>query len=108
MKVCINGHEWVKRQLAKEGIAFEALDNGVLSCQNPPRLQKLCDSLDSEKIDAVFRKWLARLPHPFRTEDRAAGYRYDLSILQAEPTDVCSTSKLSAMTVRSAKTVSKR
>jgi hypothetical protein len=84
VKVCINGHEWVKRQLAKEGIAFEALDNGVLSCHNPQRLQELCDSLDSEKIDAVFRKWLARLPHPFRTEDRAAGYRYDLSILQAE------------------------
>jgi len=25
-----------------------------------------------------------RLPHPFRPEDRAAGYRYELSILQAE------------------------
>ena len=84
VKVCINGHEWVKRQLAKEGIAFEALDNGVLSCENPKRLQELCHSLDSEKIDAVFRKWLARLPHPYRPEDRAAGYRYELSILQAE------------------------
>jgi hypothetical protein len=83
-KVCINGHEWVKRQLAKEGIAFEALDNGVLSCENPARLQELCDSLDSEKIDAVFRKWLPRLPHPFPPETQAAGYRYDLSILQAE------------------------
>jgi hypothetical protein len=27
-------------------------------------LQELCDSLTSEKIEAVFRKWLARLPHP--------------------------------------------
>jgi hypothetical protein len=26
-KLCINGHEYVKRQLAKEGIAFEPLDN---------------------------------------------------------------------------------
>ena len=34
-KLCINGHEYVKRQLAKEGIAFEALDNGVLSCADP-------------------------------------------------------------------------
>lgn len=84
VKLCINGHEWVKRQLTQEGIGFEALDNGVLSCENPMRLQELCDSLDSEKIDAVFRKWLARLPHPFRPEDRAAGYRYELSILQAE------------------------
>ena len=34
-KLCLNGHEYVKRQLAKEGIAFEALDNGVLSCADP-------------------------------------------------------------------------
>lgn len=37
-KVCINGHEWVKRQLSNEGIAFAALDNGVLSCENPAHL----------------------------------------------------------------------
>src|ERR1044071_8139889 len=46
-KLCINGHEYVKRQLAKEGIAFEALDNGVLSCADPRRLQRLCDGLSA-------------------------------------------------------------
>lgn len=30
------------------------------------------------------RKWLARLPHPFTGADRRAGYRYQLSVLQAE------------------------
>ena len=83
-KLCINGHEYVKRQLAKEGIAFEALDNGVLKCADPRRLQQLCDGLSASKIDALLRKWLARLPHPFTSKDRAAGYRYDVSILQAE------------------------
>jgi hypothetical protein len=83
-KLCINGHEYVKRQLAKEGIAFEALDNGILNCANPHRLQQLCDGLSTAKIDALLRKWLARLPHPFTSKDRAAGYRYDISILQAE------------------------
>jgi hypothetical protein len=83
-KLCINGHEYVKRQLAKEGIAFEALDNGVLSCADPKRLQQLCDGLSAAKIDALLRKWLARLPHPFIAADRKAGYRYDVSILQAE------------------------
>jgi len=84
VKVCLNGHEWVKRQLAKEGIGFVALDNGVLSCDNPERLQQLCNELGAEQIEAVFRKWLARLPHPFAPKDREAGYRYELSILQAE------------------------
>ncbi len=27
---------------------------------------------------------MARLPHPFTAADRAAGYRYDVSVLQAE------------------------
>jgi hypothetical protein len=83
-KLCLNGHEYAKRQLARQGIAFEALDNGVLSCADPERLQQICDGLSADKIDALLRKWLRRLPHPFTAADRAAGYRYDLSILQAE------------------------
>jgi hypothetical protein len=83
-KLCINGHEYVKRQLAKEAIPFEALDNGVLSCADPKRLQQICDGLSASKINALLRKWLARIPHPFTPQDRAAGYRYDISILQAE------------------------
>jgi hypothetical protein len=83
-KLCLNGHEYVKRQLAKEGIVHEALDNGILSCADPKRLQRICDGLSAAKIDALLRKWLARLPHPFTAADRAAGYRYEISILQAE------------------------
>ena len=83
-KLCLNGHEYLKRQLAKEGIAFEALDNGILSCDDPQRLQEIADGLSAAPIDALLRKWLARLPHPFTPADRAAGYRYDVSILQAE------------------------
>jgi hypothetical protein len=37
--------------LTQEGIAFEALDNGVLSCENPTRLQELCDSLSRSLSD---------------------------------------------------------
>ena len=47
-------------------------------------MQQLCDGLSAAQIDALLRKWLARLPHPFTAQDRAAGYRYDISILQAE------------------------
>lgn len=83
-KLCLNGHEYLKRQLAKENIAFEALDNGVLSCADPKRLQQICDGLSAAKIDALVRKWLAKLPHPYLATDRKAGYRYDVSILQAE------------------------
>jgi hypothetical protein len=83
-KLCINGHEYVKRQLERRGIEYRPLDNGILSCTDVKQLQRLCDGLDADTIDAFFRKWLKRLPHPFTAKDRAAGYRYDLSILQAE------------------------
>jgi len=83
-KLCINGHEYLKRQLDREGIGYEALDNGILSCDDPARLQVLADRLSSAKIDGLLRKWLKRLPHPFPAKDRKAGYRYDVSILQAE------------------------
>jgi hypothetical protein len=55
-----------------------------LSCEDPKRAQALCERLSAEKIDGLLRKWLRRLPHPFTAADRAAGYRYDISILQAE------------------------
>ena len=44
-KLCLNGHEYAKRQLDQRGIAYEVLDNGFLSCQDPQRLQRLCDGL---------------------------------------------------------------
>ena len=84
IKLCLNGHEWAKRQLDKQGIAYEALDNGFLSCADPQRLQEICDSLGPEEIDRVFRKWLKRLPLPLRPEDRAAGYDWNLSMWQVE------------------------
>ena len=61
-KSCLNGHEYVKRQLTQRGIAYEALDNGILSCAEPRLLQALCDGLSAARIEALVRQWLARLP----------------------------------------------
>jgi hypothetical protein len=82
-KLCLNGHEYLKCQLTQRGIAFKALDNGLLACADLPAAQRLCDGLSDTKIEAFFRKWLARLLHPYSAQDRRAGYRYDLSVLQA-------------------------
>jgi hypothetical protein len=83
-KLCLNGHEYLKQQLTQRAIAFEALDNGLLSCADLPAAQRLAEGLSAPKIDAFVRKWLGRLPHPFSRKDRLAGYRYDVSILQSE------------------------
>jgi hypothetical protein len=84
LKVYLNGHEWLKRQLAKQGIGFEALDNGFLSCVRPERLQELADSLGAAQVQSFLGKWLERLPMPLEQKDRRAGYDYRLSIWQME------------------------
>lgn len=83
-KLCLNGHEWAKRQASKAGIGYEALDNAFAAVDDAAAVQAICDQLSPAQIDALLRKWLARLPHPFTAADRDAGYRYDISILQAE------------------------
>lgn len=81
---CLHGHEWAKRQLTHERIAFEALDNGFRACADPARLQAMCDTLGTDPIQAFFTKGLARLPLPLTAADRQAGYDYRLSIWQRE------------------------
>lgn len=84
VKICLNGHEWAKRQAHKQGLIFEALDNGFLSCEQPARLQEMCDQLGPEQIQAFFDKWQARLPWRLTPEDQQAGYHYRLSLWQVE------------------------
>jgi hypothetical protein len=84
LKVCLNGHEWAKRQLDKKGIAYTALDNGFLDCADMQALQKICDSLGPQQIEAFLARWLERLPMPLTSADRAAGYTWQLSIWQME------------------------
>jgi len=84
VKLCLNGHEWAKQQLRHEGIGFESLDNGFLSCEDPERLQQLCDQLGSSDVQAFFDRWSRRLPWPLSEEDRAAGYEHRLTIWQME------------------------
>ena len=83
-KLCLNGHEWAKRQAVKAGITHTALDNGFATCDDPAAVQAICDRHGPTQIDGLLRKWLARLPHPFTAADREAGYLYDISVLQAE------------------------
>src|SRR5260370_1515034 len=50
-KLCLNGHEWLKRQLTRRGIVYEPLDNGIRSNQTSPRVQPITDELAASKIE---------------------------------------------------------
>ena len=83
-KVWLNGHEWVKRQASREGIGFTALHNGFATCEQPARLQRLCDSLGPADVQAFFDRWIITIPTPLSSADRAAGYWWELSMRQVE------------------------
>jgi hypothetical protein len=82
-KIRLNWHEWLKRQLAQKAIPFEPFDNGIRSTETPARVQRIADTLDAAKIDAVFRKWLRRIPHPASL--RASASRRWLSVSALDP-----------------------
>jgi hypothetical protein len=85
--IWLNGHEWAKRQLAKAGIGYAALDNGFASCEDPALLQRLCDRLGPGAVTAFFWRWFPQLPQVLTTADLRAGYVHELAFRQFEVAD---------------------
>ena len=83
-KLCCNGNEYAKAMAGRAGIGFTALDNGFAAVDDVAAVQAICDSFDETVIWDLAAKWTALLPCPFTAEDTAAGYRYEVSVLQAE------------------------
>jgi hypothetical protein len=83
-KVWCNGHEWAKAQARREGVGFSALSNGFATCDQPERLQAICDRFGPADVQALFDRWIGRIPTPFTAADRAAGYWWELSMRQVE------------------------
>lgn len=84
VRLCMNGNEYLKRQLENKGIAFEPLDNGLRSCADPKRAQRIADGMSAEKIERFIAKWLSFLPDPYSKADHDAGFHYQYSVLQIE------------------------
>jgi hypothetical protein len=82
-RLLVNGHHYAQAQAARAGIGFTALDNGFAAVDDPAAVQAICGSLAEDKIEALARRWLGILPSPYSPADQAAGYRYDISVLQA-------------------------
>ena len=56
MWVCLNGHEWAKRQAERAGLGFEALENGFRSTADAGALAAICDRLGAQDVQRFFRK----------------------------------------------------
>lgn len=87
VRVCLNGHQWLLQRLRLAGHLVEPLDNGAAWVDDHEALRRLCRRFGPQHIQRFFDRWMSYLPNPFSAHDRAAGYRYQLSILQLEISD---------------------
>ena len=71
----------------REGIAFQALDNGFASCEDPQALAGICHSLSAGDVRPFFERWQGALPSPLTVEDRQRGYGHALAFRQLEISD---------------------
>jgi hypothetical protein len=84
---CANGHEWAKRQLAKAGVGFEALDNGLRAVQDPTAAHRICARLGAGQVRDLLGRMTAVMPDPLTIDDRRAGFEWAFSIAQLEVSD---------------------
>lgn len=84
VRVCVNGHMWLRQRLERSGHYVEPLDNGIADVDDAVALHRLCRRFGPAHIQRYFDRWMYRLPNPFSAHDRRAGYTYQLSILQLE------------------------
>jgi hypothetical protein len=64
IQVCVNGREWLARQMDREGIGYQKHDNCFSRIDNLERAQQLSDLLDQQ----AWAGWLEKLAasiHPF-------------------------------------------
>jgi len=87
IRIHLNGHEWLKRALARQGVRVVPLANGIRECSDPALAQRLGLALGPAEVRTFFARWMAQLPQPLRERDRADGYLYHLSMLQVEIAD---------------------
>jgi hypothetical protein len=85
--IVANGHQWLKRQLAAAGVAFEALDNGLRSVAEPALAHRLAARLSAGHLRAAIDRWLGWIPSPLIPADRGHGVRYEFSVRQLEISD---------------------
>lgn len=85
--IAANGNEWAKRELARAGIAFSELDNGLRSVDDPDAAHRICARLGSGHIRGLINRWLPCLPTPLTRADQRAGFTWSFSVRQLEVAD---------------------
>ena len=89
IQVCMNGREYLARQMEKAGIGFEKRDNCFTRIDDLPRAQRLMDALESRDWSKTLAKFARRF-NPWCGPDNTLGFKgYYWTFRQSEyATDV--------------------
>lgn len=61
IQVCINGHEWLARQMSAKGVGYEQFENAFTFIENPTKAQQLADKLPSVKWEKILHVFARRV-----------------------------------------------
>jgi hypothetical protein len=86
IQIYLNGHEFVARRLAGQGVRFRKYDNALLWVDDVSALRAAVDALTSDVIEQRCRYWASRLAPRFTPYERRAAHLpgYAFSIAQLE------------------------
>ena len=84
VRVCLNQHHWLARQLQARRIDFQKSDNSFSRCADPAILQQVADSLSPEDLITRCRKWVSYLAPFFSRQERDSGCQHRFFITQVE------------------------
>jgi hypothetical protein len=88
IQVCVNGREWLARQMSRRGLAYVQADNAFVQLEDPGRAQALADQLIAWPWGAFLQR-LARQINPWACAKRTGLKPYYWSLRQGEyATDV--------------------
>jgi hypothetical protein len=89
--VILNGHEWVERQAARQGLVFAKESNCFTDCSDFAALNQIADTLNSEssigRLAEVCDRWIYSSCLCFGLtceEQEQSGFRYSYSAFQIE------------------------
>jgi hypothetical protein len=84
IQVCLNGREWLSRQLTQEGIAFQQRGNCFSWIEDPPRAQEIMDGLLRTSWPALLDEIAGQLNPIHRELFGDFDLRYYWSVHQSE------------------------
>jgi hypothetical protein len=74
VQVCLNGHDWLGRKLAKHGVAFRQVENAFHSIEDPRRAQRFADRFVSKNWPRILSAFARRINPLLKTLLRDMDY----------------------------------